>query len=232
MDPRQLFTDSRLSGICVYCGVGQPDSRDHVPSKTLLDKPYPKNLSVVASCTDCNRGFSIDEQYLACFLECVIQGTTEPNTNFRESVARTLKHNPLIKARINESKSIDENGNIIWQPELKRIRNVVLKLARGHLAHELGVHHIEEPLVLIMLPTPLLSENQLASFNSLETNRELLYPEIGSRAFIESTTGKPTSYENWRTVQNGLYRYTLGQSNRDWVKFVLSEYLACEVVWE
>ncbi len=36
MDPRKLFIDERLTGMCVYCGT-RPDTRDTVPSKVLLD---------------------------------------------------------------------------------------------------------------------------------------------------------------------------------------------------
>lgn len=41
MDPRHLPVDSRLVGGCVFCG-GEPGTRDHVPSKVLLDDPLPK----------------------------------------------------------------------------------------------------------------------------------------------------------------------------------------------
>ena len=230
MDPKKLFIDERLKGICTYCGA-EPDSRDHVPSRVFLDKPYPENLPVVESCSKCNREFSVDEEYLACFLECVIQGTTEPTDNFREKVANTLQLRPSIKERIRKAKNIDEDNNVIWKPEIKRVKNVVLKLARGHMAYELGIQHFEKPRVLDVLPIPLLSEEQLTSFNSQEDERHFLYPEIGSRAFINLLTGSPTAYEDWCTVQDGLYRYILGQSNGDWVKFVLSEYLACRVVF-
>lgn len=71
MDPRHLFIDRRLTGMCVYCG-DQPDTRDHVPSKVFLNEPYPPELPVVAACKRCNESFSLDEQYLACFLDCVI----------------------------------------------------------------------------------------------------------------------------------------------------------------
>ena len=161
MDPKKLFIDERLKGICTYCGA-KPDSRDHVPSRVFLDKPYPENLPVVESCSKCNREFSADEEYLACFLECVVQGTTEPNANFREKVTNTLQSRPSIKERIREAKTIDEDNNLIWQPEIGRVKNVVLKLAHGHMAYELGIQYTEEPIVLDMLPIPLLSEEQLA----------------------------------------------------------------------
>jgi len=76
MDPRQLFIDERHTGMCVYCGT-HPDTRDHFPSKVLLDEPYPPELPVVRACEKCNASFSLDEQYLACFLDCVIRGGAE-----------------------------------------------------------------------------------------------------------------------------------------------------------
>ena len=57
MDPRKLFVDERMTGMCVYCG-GQPDTRDHVPSRVLLDDPLPDNLPVVDACRACNESFS------------------------------------------------------------------------------------------------------------------------------------------------------------------------------
>jgi hypothetical protein len=42
MDPRHLFIDERLTGRCVYCG-GRPNTRDHCPSKVLLDEAFPAN---------------------------------------------------------------------------------------------------------------------------------------------------------------------------------------------
>ena len=74
MDPRKLFVDERLTGKCIYCGRN-PETRDHVPSRVLLDKPFPDNLPVVDACRTCNEDFSQDEEYLACLIECAICGT-------------------------------------------------------------------------------------------------------------------------------------------------------------
>ena len=71
------YSDLRLYGYCTYCG-GEPETRDHVPSKILLDKPFPENLPVVPSCDKCNHDFSKDEEYFACLIECTLRGTTEP----------------------------------------------------------------------------------------------------------------------------------------------------------
>lgn len=81
MDPKHLFVDERLKGSCVYCG-GPPETVDHVPSRVFLDDPLPENLPVVEACRECNGGFSLDEEYLACLLECVMTGTTDESTRY------------------------------------------------------------------------------------------------------------------------------------------------------
>jgi len=97
--------------------------------------------------------------------------------------------------------------------------------------YELGLKHIEEPLLVDIVPIPCMTEDELERFHSLDEEAGILYPEIGSRAFVNLLTGKPTAYGEWHVVQEGRYRYAIGQSSVDWVKFVLSEYLACRVVW-
>lgn len=231
MDPKQLFIDDRLRGICSYCGA-RPDNRDHVPSRVLIETPYPENLPVVESCTECNEGFSQDEEYLACFIECVKKGTTDYDEIFRPKVAKILKARPSIQRRIEGSKKIGEQGEIIWQPEIDRVRNVVLKLAQGHMVYELGVQHIEDPVVLDIIPAPLMTKEYMSSFFSPSEYGELLYPELGSRSFIKLGKEKHRAYGEWNVIQDGLYEYMIGQSGGDWVKFVIGEYLACKVVWQ
>jgi hypothetical protein len=89
MDPRQLFTDERFQGRCVYCGC-IPDPRDHVPSKVLLDDPLPVTCLLLKRVRRCNGAFSLDEEYLACFLECVIIGLTDTALLTREKIVKIL----------------------------------------------------------------------------------------------------------------------------------------------
>ena len=229
MDPKKLFIDDRLKGVCAYCG-GIPGTRDHVPSKILLDEPYPENLPVAESCSSCNQGFSASEEYLACLIECVINGSTRPNESFRPKVAATLKARPAIANRIEAGKQVDASGNLIWQPERGRVEEVILKLARGHMAYELGIQRIDSPEVMDIFPLPSLTENQVENFFSLPSSH--LYPEIGSRAFVSVCSGKQRAFESWLVIQDGRYQYAIGQSEGDWVKIVISNYLACHVAWD
>lgn len=114
MDPRHLYIDKRHTGMCVYCGA-EPDTRDHVPSKVLLDKPFLPELPVVGSCARCNESFSLDEQYLACFIECVVCGSCKPSDLQRSNIKQILTKNTALQARIAESQTEDGTGNLLWQ---------------------------------------------------------------------------------------------------------------------
>ncbi|QDT00500.1 hypothetical protein HG15A2_38380 [Adhaeretor mobilis] len=66
MDPNKVFADERMFGFCINC-EGLLETRDHVPSKVFLDELCPLNLPVVECGTKCKEGYSLDEEYLACF---------------------------------------------------------------------------------------------------------------------------------------------------------------------
>ncbi len=233
MDPRHLFKDERLDGFCVYCGAA-PDTRDHVPAKVLLDEPYPSNLPVVDACEKCNESFSLDEQYLSCFLECVMCGTAEPSDLKRPNVQRILRENPALKHRLQDSKKKDLLGNLLWQPEQTRFRKIATKLARGHVAYEL-YPKLEEPAKVDFAPLPALHAQNRAAFEDVISEGLDLLPEIGSRAFLRALGKKPDQFEQtggWVVVQPGRYRYAVVETSGILVRIVLSEYLGCEVHWE
>lgn len=227
MDPRKLFSDSRHSG-CAYCGDAGT-TVDHVPSKVLLDEPYPPDIPTVPACEPCNVGFSSDEQYVGCFLECVIAGSPHPKNLQRPKIQRILSENPALAAMIAASRSVGVDQQLIWQPEHARVRNVVLKLARGHAVHEFSAKQIDEPEYVGICPLVLLNEAQRESFERIESMDAMAgWPEIGSRAFISAVMGRPCSgLGRWRTIQEGRYRYTVPDEGS--VKLVIGEYLACEV---
>lgn len=235
MNPRHLFMDERLTGICVYCGAPHPDTRDHVPSRVLLDKPYPPQQPVVGACEKCNASFSLDEQYLACFIECVIRGTVEVAGLQRTKIRRILGDSPSLQHRIEACMRKDAAGNLLWQPEADRVRKIILKLARGHVAYEL-YPIFEEPFEVILAPLPVLSKEEQAAFalGGMTTGKLGLWPEIGSRAFSRALGKKPDHLDQqgeWLVVQPDRYRYAVVETGGVLVRMVLSEYLACAVYW-
>jgi hypothetical protein len=202
MDPKHyLFVDERLLGRCVYCG-GRPDTRDHVPSKILLDDPLPANLAVVEACVVCNRGFSLDEEYLACFLECVLVGSSEVDLVRRPKVKRALLHNPRLAKRIQSSAHLDEEGRLVWTPE-RRVSDVLVKLARGHVAYELSFSRIDVPREVVFRPLSAMSTSEREAFERAGAGEIRGWPEVGSRAFLRACGAEPYSDREgpWIVVQ-------------------------------
>jgi len=230
MDPKKLFADERFSGMCVYCG-DRCSTRDHVPSRVLLDEPFPENLPVVPACEKCNNGFSKDEAYLACFVECVINGSASTDKLQREKVKRILREIPGLASTMDACCYRNSQGNLLWSPDMERVRNVVLKLARGHVAYECSESQLNKPDHIAIVPLCTMSKSEVQKFEAPPDNCG--WPEIGSRAFQRiCVVGSEVFLDDgWQVVQPGRYRYSISYSGPMAVKFVLSEYLACEVIW-
>lgn len=92
----------------------------------------------------CNQSISLDEEYVACFLECVVPGSTDPKALRRKNIQRILSKTPGLAAEVHSTMTIDEKGDKIWHPDMVRVRNVVLKLARGHLYFQLSVQERDD----------------------------------------------------------------------------------------
>jgi len=234
MDPRQLFMDERLAGFCIYCGA-DPDTREHVPSRILLDDPLPPNLDlpVVGACSSCNTSFSLDEEYLACFLECAICGSVDPESLQREKIRRVLRRSTRLAARIARSKGRDDAGQLVWQPEMNRVYKIIVKLARGHAAYEL-YPLLHKPSRVDFRPLLTMSDTERSVFESSPLGTPQLWPEIGTRAFLRTLAAFGNVYEDgdWIVVQPNRYRYTVSETDGVMVRMVLSEYLACMVTWD
>ncbi len=241
MDHLDNLADNRLIRGCIYCG-GLPDTRDHVPSKCLLEQPYPTNLPVVGCCDSCNQSFSKDEQYFICLLESVLCGSTDLEKISRPSVRRIMEKSPALRQRIENSKT-EVNGQIAFIPEMGRINNVMLKLARGHAAFELSQPCREEPDHFWCSPLFLLTEEERESFNAAHFPH--VFGEVGSRSSqrlkaLQMTTldenGKEQNigmlFNDWIDVQEDRYRFlAIDDMGQIVIRIVISEYFACEVAW-
>ena len=225
----KTFSDSRLDTQCAYCG-NFPDTRDHVPSKILLEKPFPENIPVVPSCLECNNGFSLDEEYFACLIECLISGTTNLDGLSREGIVKILKRKTKLKARLDNA-FINENGESYFKIESERIENVILKLAYGHAKFENSETQFDKPEHIAFVPIETLTEDEQNSFFSVTELQKT--PEVGSRAMQNLyITQDGIPIDNWIMVQEGIYQYsvtpTIGNLK---VRMLIWNYLACEVVW-
>ena len=227
------FSDIRLRRNCIYCG-GLPNpgesTREHVPSKSLLNRPYPDNLPVVPVCRHCNVEFSGDEEYVSAFLASVVSGSTDPDPNRFSGAAKTLKHSPKLRKRIDNARSVRASSlgepEIRWIPEIERVERVVVKIARGHMVFELGQAICDPPVAVDVYPLQLLSDREREKF---EDATHAAWPEVGSRWMQRIAIGE-CGINGWLDVQPGVYRFAIPDGST--VRMVFREYLAAEVVWE
>ncbi|MDB6019676.1 MAG: hypothetical protein JWR19_4165 [Pedosphaera sp.] len=222
------FGDERQLAACAFCG-GNTGTRDHCPSRVLLDEPYPDNLPVVPACAVCNAGFSADEEYLACLLACVLAGSTDPSKIARPKICRILTDSPALRARLERAK-VESPDGILFVPEDQRVSTVVTKLAKGHALFELHEPCPEPPDLIRFAPITLMSESERNAFECLTSPTPCFggWPEVGSRAMQRLLAGD----EPWLVVQNGLYRFRASNDSRASIRIVINEYLACHVRWD
>lgn len=233
MDPRKLGIDDRLRRWCTYCG-GAPGTRDHAPSKVFVEESLiTGDLPVVDACFDCNNGFSLDEEYVACFLEAVVCGSTNSHEVGRPKVRDVLVAKPYFAKIIQESAIHNENGTLTWIPDKNRIERILVKLARSHIAYELNLLVLNEPDQLEYLPLISMEKSFRDEFEKAGSCEIRPWPEIGSRAFLRSIGATPYHQQSgpWIIVQDQRYRYTVDQYGGVAVQIVLSEYLGCVVNW-
>lgn len=235
------YADNRLVHGCIYCG-GLEETREHAPSKVFLDTPFPENLPVIWACRECNNGFSKDEEYVACLIESVIAGTTNPDDIRRSRVGNILRQSPQLQARIESAKNIIDGG-VQFSPEAERVKNVLLKLARGHAVFDLSQVRRRVPDSFQWFPLHTLSGEQREAFDAPHVVQ--LWGEICSRGHqrllhieltLQSSNGERTPHLvtlcDWVVVQEGRYRYQASDDVEGIVvRMVIGEYLACEIVW-
>jgi hypothetical protein len=227
----RCFGDERNKGFCIHCG-GSDETRDHVPSKVFLDEPYPENLPVCPSCLTCNNAISLDEEYLACLLECVLAGEAETSRIPRSRIAELLARRPLLLARLRKARN-EVDGWPNWTVETDRVKTVILKLARGHAAYEHNEPRTDPPAYIDFKPLTVMTVGERETFESASAALVAPWPEVGSRAMQRLlVVGSEVYSEGWVVVQDGNYRFRVSQENGLTVQMVLREYLACRVVWD
>ncbi len=226
MDHIPNFGDERQTQFCLYCGKS-PDTREHVPSRIFLDQPYPQELHVVGACTDCNQKHSLDEEYVACAIECALRGSANSDAIQRRKIKRILETKPLLKARIGNS-FVKIAAGLGLKIENERFQRVCIKLAQCHLLFNQNEPPLEEPSVIKF---GTLEDLDGESKYALEQPVPLtILPEVGSRAMQRMLILENVAYMPWVEVQRDRYRFITPEVGV--ARMVFSEYLWCEVRWE
>jgi hypothetical protein len=233
---KDVFFDERHKAWCIHCSgvlVDLECNRDHAPSKSLLQRPYPDNLPVITVCKKCNAGFSRDEEYTVAALSAALSGSTDPQTQKIPSAVGILTSNPGLRTVIDRCRTsyrtVSGEDRSAWKPDLDRIKRIVLKNARGHAFFEIGEPMLDPPSYVNVFPLSALSDGELAEFE--EVGWGGMWPEVGSRMMTRVITGEDLTDNGWVEVQPGVYRYAAVQHGIMTVRSVLYEYLGTEVRW-
>jgi hypothetical protein len=149
----------------------------------------------------------------------------------RDKIRRALTRSPALAARLEQSLHLAANGSVHFAPERNRVRNVVLKLARGHALFELNEPRRDEPSSLDFQPITITYPQTRTAFDGGAGPVRAIWPEVGSRAMLRILQGHASS-SGWIELQPGRYRYCASAGAGITVRFVIHEYLACEVRWD
>lgn len=246
------YSYQRHKSWCIHCGyvlANVPANRDHVPSRSLLSaqlrergKKYDRGkhdpegyLPQVLVCKSCNSGFSDDEMYLLCVLHAIHAGSLCPDRHVHREAARVLRSNRHIVRSLNAM----PDGQMFLFPDLKpftiypdmeRIKNVIIKNARGHVYHELGEPVFDEPSSVMIVPINSMSRDRRDEFEHRATALDV-WPEVGSRMMLRVLNGEGI-VGGWIEVEEQRYSYAVDWSGGMTVRTVIWDYLASEVHWE
>lgn len=238
MQAIEEFVDERQKSWCIHCGAWLTrvtTNEDHIPSKSLLNRPRPHHLPVVTVCSQCNSGFSKDEQYFVAFIQSVLVGSTDPMRHTNASAVRALTASRKLRERIERSKTeyrtLGGETRVVWKPETERVNRVIVKNARGHAYFEFGEPMLDAPAYARAVPLEAMTVAERTEFESTnDTDHLAMWPEVGSRMMTRVITEQDMAGA-WVVVQDSVYRYSVAQRGGLVVRSVLYEYLATEVQW-
>ena len=219
------YSDSRLRNGCILC-YRQPDSRDHIPARTFLEKPYPSNLHVLPVCTSCNNGLSQDEEYVSFLLKLIKHLETGDINEYLKMERFT--HADVLEKRILNGLSLsgDRPQSIPFlNIETNRIKNILHKYAFAHFCYERGEHPNGGATQIRFAFANQLTDYQIRLFNEIMYSE--IWPEVGSRLFQRIAENG----DSWMIIQEGNHRYYVSQ-DQPYVKIVIFELLFAEIIFD
>lgn len=233
---------------CIYCG-NVSDTREHIPSKVFLSKPYPDDLPVLPACKKCNNGFSDDELYTEIYIDSIKYLSGFSNKILNENEQHIFCNSAFPDAQTDLSSYYDI-GKI---PTRERIERIITKLAIGHAVYELSTGYFSnsfsgKPISIKYNFLFETSKTEKEEFDSLIIMDDKVLPEIGSRVYgkllvleqtMQSLNGNDTKklqipIMNWSDIQDKRYRYIawLETNNTFHVKIVIHDFLFAEVIFK
>lgn len=229
------YWEKKRENGCLYCGA-KAETREHVPSKTLLEEPYPENLPTIPACFKCNNGFSLDEQYFACFLE-FLKSSIYIGYQCNDKIVRTMNENLPLKQLI-ESQIKNIDGKINFTYDISRFDRIVSKLAIGHVGYEFDNVCFDGPKTIWYEFSFRLKEDFKRQFLKPQIMNK--FPEISSRfacdyCIIQNTeTGEAFLLNDWIDIQEQRYEYHtfINDKGGITVRMLIFDILFCQVDFE
>jgi len=215
---------------CIYCG-SSAETREHVPSKVFLDKPFPENLPTIPACFRCNNDYSSDENYVACFLD-VLKESLYKDYKMRENTVKRLEKDHALKTLIDLNIKKDD-GKVFFDIDENRLLRILKKLARGHAGFELDYVDFNDTEMEVNYDFRFnLSIEELNEFNQISVSQ--VCPEIGSRGLLiiqNFESAEALAFAGWHDIQDKYYRYQVGYNDNNdiCVKMEIYEFLFCKV---
>ncbi|UKS61506.1 HNH endonuclease [Bacillus toyonensis] len=225
---------------CIYCGK-ESDTREHIPSKVFLNRPFPENLSTVSACLTCNNSYSSDEVLLALLIQLLKQKHYGSEYTFSEEVNSRMENVRNVKL-VSKIKQVIEADNVKGKFHDSILR-VLIKLAIGHSVWDIseGYYIDEDGITTDSAKVEYsfindMTDEEINEFLSpFDITNEPL-PELGSRVYegrllvLERDGEEPRLLLDWATVQPYEYNYTCYQFGDEIVvKMVINSFLFAEV---
>jgi len=141
------FVGNRSLGPCVYCGVREATTRDHVPPKGIFGRPEGAQLVTVPACARCNQGASRDDERFRTLLSFKVGPYGSGREALSAKTGRTLAHNRKLRIDLRqavvEAEVRTESGlylgvakAINWNDP--SAEEVIERTTRGLFYHEAG----------------------------------------------------------------------------------------------
>lgn len=215
------------------CRENIADSREHIPSKVFLDRPYSIECGIVPSCIKCNNNFSQDELYVSCFVDKLRSVLTNSKIPIREKTIKALEHDKKLYSKIDSEISV-VNERITVKPDYVAFNKILIKLSKGHWCHDQDCVLTDgRETICAFKFKPDFNESEMHNFEELPIIN--IAGDVGSNnthslLVVEGNGTEPIIVVPWTEIQENNYRFlTYYKANEFVVKIVVFEMLYAEV---
>ena len=228
------FSHSGLKAWCIFCRTAlsnQNASKEHVPSKVFLQKPYPENLGVIYTCSSCNNRFSLDEEYSAVVVSVMKSGNCDPKRQAISTASKIMERKSKLTSSLRSGfvQHYAPSGKVYTKFSFNkdRLDNVIQKNARTIALYEVGEGYLSDNATVTWWTANQIGKEERIEFEFIDDPDS--FPEVGCRMLFRLIEAKDM-VNGWVAVQPDIFRYALSWSSEFLkIRMVFSEFLFAEV---